>query len=118
MKKASRSRKTHGLKVGDVYQDCAYHPVRCTELDGDDISGISLLDGSSPRSCSIKHCGVRKMKDNEVKKAVAAWEKGGEKELMRLNGWEDKDIKKFHREWRSPHEANRPKLNQAPRCRR
>ena len=99
MKKASRSKKAHDLKVGDVYQDCDYHPVRCAKLDGDDISGISLLDKSG-RNCSVKHCGARKMTKDEVEKAVAAWKKGGEKELMRLNGWKDKDIQKFYRNWR------------------
>ena len=55
-----------GIKLGDIYEDCAYHPVLCLESDDDDIAGISLLDGSEPRSCSIKHCGIRKMKSEEV----------------------------------------------------
>lgn len=46
--------------VGDIYEDCAYHPVLCTEADGDDIAGISLVDGSL-RSCSIIHCGVLRL---------------------------------------------------------
>jgi len=49
------------IKVGDIYEDCSYHPVFCTEIDGDNIAGISLIDGSFPRSCSIKHCGVTKL---------------------------------------------------------
>lgn len=46
------------IKPGEIYEDCAYHPVLCTLVDGDHVEGISLLDGSAPRSCSIKHCGV------------------------------------------------------------
>lgn len=45
--------------VGGIYEDCAYHPCLCTEVDEDerDLTGISLIDGSLPRSCSIDHCG-------------------------------------------------------------
>ena len=54
------------LNVGDVYWDCAYHPVKCTEIDDDDVSGISLLDKSSPRYCSIKNCGVIKLNQEQT----------------------------------------------------
>jgi hypothetical protein len=54
------------IRVGDVYEDCSYHPVLCTESDGDDVAGISLLDFSEPRSCSIEHCGVRVLSTDEV----------------------------------------------------
>jgi hypothetical protein len=43
--------------------------VLCTSRDGDEVGGISLIDGSQPRSCSLTHCGVVKM---EVAQAVAA----------------------------------------------
>lgn len=49
------------LKPGDFYQDCTYQPVLCTSVDGDDINGISLVDGSTPRICSIKDCGIKKL---------------------------------------------------------
>lgn len=54
------------VKVGDIYEDCAYHPVLCTESDGDDVAGISLFDYSRPRSCSIQHCGVRVLTVDEA----------------------------------------------------
>ena len=44
------------IEVGGFYYDCSYHPVLCTENDGEGVCGISLVDGSFPRSCSIKHC--------------------------------------------------------------
>jgi hypothetical protein len=58
-----RAREELDLAVGDIYEDCACHPVLCTAVDyeNDDISGISLVDGSYPRSCSLRHCGVRKL---------------------------------------------------------
>ncbi len=59
------------LKVGDIYLDCGWHPVVATEVTimyGSvfgpydwDLAGVSLLDGSAPRSCSANHCAPRKM---------------------------------------------------------
>jgi hypothetical protein len=45
--------------VGCIYEDCAFHPVFCTNVsyEDDELTGISLIDGSAPRSCSMKHCG-------------------------------------------------------------
>jgi hypothetical protein len=56
------------IKVGDVYEDCAYHPVLCTESDykDDNLSGISLFDGSTPRSCSPTHCAPRLLTPAEI----------------------------------------------------
>lgn len=51
------------LSPGDYYEDCAFHPCVCMRVDSEDdeIQGISLVDGSFPRSCSGRHCGVRKL---------------------------------------------------------
>ena len=53
----------HEIKVGDFYEDCAFHPCLCTvagtDEDKDGVEGISLVDGSSPRCCSATHCGLR-----------------------------------------------------------
>lgn len=54
------------ISVGDIYEDCAYHPVLCTAADGDDLEGISLFDGTRPRRCSICHCGVRKLTADQI----------------------------------------------------
>jgi hypothetical protein len=69
------------FKKGDIYEDCAFHPVVCENISGDDIEGVSLLDGSRPRRCSIKHCGVRKITKNEVAGTIAVWRNGGEQGL-------------------------------------
>ena len=47
------------IHVGDIYEDCAFHPVLCTRVDYevDKLEGISLIDGSAPRSCSLRYCG-------------------------------------------------------------
>jgi hypothetical protein len=49
----------HPFVVGGLYEDCAYHPCLCIEVDEPErgLMGISLIDGSFPRSCSIDHCG-------------------------------------------------------------
>ncbi len=45
------------ISVGGIYEDCSFHPCLCTLIEGDEIAGISLIDGSTPRSCSRAHCG-------------------------------------------------------------
>jgi hypothetical protein len=46
------------ITVGNIYEQCAYHPVLCTfkEEADDEMGGISLIDGQF-RSCSVLHCG-------------------------------------------------------------
>ncbi|MGW3415681.1 hypothetical protein [Streptomyces sp. NPDC000888] len=49
-----------GIRVGDIYEDCSFHPILCTDIDDDGgvvLSGISLIDGTFPRSCDARHCG-------------------------------------------------------------
>ena len=56
------------LSPGDLYEDSAYHPCLCVEVNysDDDIWGISLVDGSHPRACSLEHSGVRKINVHEA----------------------------------------------------
>jgi hypothetical protein len=53
------------FQPGDYYEDCAFHPCLCIRVDrdieDDGLLGVSLVDGSYPRSCSLRHCGVRKL---------------------------------------------------------
>jgi hypothetical protein len=66
------------FKPGDYYEDCSLHPCLCTEVDEHGgISGISLIDGSSPRSCDIVRCGVRKLTLDEV----MLWKRKGPQDL-------------------------------------
>ncbi len=62
------------LHPGDLYMDCNYHPVLCTESDQDDVSGISLLDGSMPRSCSIEHCNVKRLTIHDALNLRKVWD--------------------------------------------
>jgi hypothetical protein len=67
--------KPERIEVGDIYEDCAYHPVLCTSADyeGDEIAGISLIDGSWPRSCSPTHCGPVRLTIEEAVAIKANW---------------------------------------------
>ena len=65
--------KRKKFAVGKFYEDCAYHPVLCTEISEDDLSGISLIDGSSPRSCSLKHCAPRPLTFEEAIEIKENW---------------------------------------------
>jgi len=51
------------LAPGDIYENCFFHPAMCVEVnyDEDSISGVSMIDGSYPRNCSLRFCGVRKL---------------------------------------------------------
>lgn len=62
------------LRSGDIYEDCAYHPVLATYVsyENDEIAGISLVDGSVPRSCSLRYCGVRRLTVREAVELRAA----------------------------------------------
>jgi hypothetical protein len=59
------------ISPGDIYEDCAFHPVLCTSTDDDAVSGISLIDATSPRVCSLSHCGVIKLAIADVLEARA-----------------------------------------------
>jgi hypothetical protein len=61
------------IRPGDIYEDCAFHPVLCTHNDGEVVMGISLIDASSPRTCDLKHCGVIKLSINDVIAARTDW---------------------------------------------
>jgi hypothetical protein len=93
--------KPGDVKVGDIYEDCAYHPVVCEEVEdeGENVSGVSLLDGSRPRSCSLQHCGVRLLTKEEADKSIEAWKKGGRKALMMLHGWSEENADAFIKQW-------------------
>jgi hypothetical protein len=67
-KKMLRTARALPLKPGDIYEDCAFHPVLCLGVNykTDELWGISLIDGSYPRGCSLVHCGVRKLTPKEA----------------------------------------------------
>jgi hypothetical protein len=56
------------LHPGDLYEDCSYHPVLCLGVNykTDELWGVSLIDGSYPRCCSLVHCGVRKLSPKQA----------------------------------------------------
>ncbi|SEU33587.1 hypothetical protein [Nonomuraea wenchangensis] len=61
------------ISPGDIYEDCSFHPVLCTFNDGDQIEGISLIDASMPRACSLAFCGVIKLSIDDVVAARTDW---------------------------------------------
>lgn len=66
--------KVKAIKVGDIYIDCSYHPVLCTLSEGDDIEGISLIDGSAPRCCSRSHCSPQKINISQALQMKNNWQ--------------------------------------------
>ena len=87
--------QTLRLRVGDIYEDCFFHPVLCLGVDyqEDQIWGVSLIDGSQPRTCSLLQCGVRKLALEE------AWR-------IKMRGPSDPNVAariSNHRRWWSDH---------------
>ncbi len=54
------------ISPGDIYEDSAYHPCLCVGIEGNEIWGISLIDGSYPRSDEVGLSGVRKLTVGEA----------------------------------------------------
>jgi len=89
------------IKVGDAFLDCCYRPVRCTAIDEEDgeLYGVSMLNGTEC-SCSLVYCVTQKISEEDAIATVAAFEKDGERGLMRLRGWTEESIDNFMKEWR------------------
>jgi hypothetical protein len=62
-KKLIKAHKKLSIKPGDIFESCSYHPVLCIGVDykNDNIWGVSLINGQYPMSCSLLHCGVKKL---------------------------------------------------------
>lgn len=55
------------IEKGTIYEDCSFHPVLCVEVHTDEsVSGISLIDGSYPRTCSLTSCGIVALSIDDV----------------------------------------------------
>lgn len=91
------------IKKGDFYIDCAYHPVLCFESDpkNDNLCGMSLVDGSTPRSCSFRHCAPEKITKQRAEELADIWKERGERAVMIYMGWSEKDADEFIKNWRS-----------------
>ena len=66
--------KLKKFKVGEYFEGCNFHPILVTENSGDNVVGISLINGSHT-SCSVRHCGCRKISVNEAIKIALNWDK-------------------------------------------
>ncbi|MGW1530903.1 hypothetical protein [Streptomyces aureus] len=69
MRRTTDPGNPNNIQVGDIYEDCSFHPVLCTAVDevaGVVLSGISLIDGTYPRSCDALHCGPVRIRIEDV----------------------------------------------------
>lgn len=78
------------LKPGDLYEDCTYHPCKCTSINLEPvipyIKGISLITGiEQPHEASLNHCGVIPLTQEQVDRKLEAYKKGGIEELIRVS---------------------------------
>jgi hypothetical protein len=71
---------SESIAPGDLYEDVFYHPCLCVGVDEetDGIWGVSLVDGSYPRSTSLRYSAPRKLSVDE------AWEL--KRKLQKITG--------------------------------
>ncbi len=74
------------ITVGEIYEDTFYHPCLCIGNDDETVWGISLVDGSYPRSEDLGRSGLRKLSPEE------AWR-------WRTNGPTDVELEAKYRWW-------------------
>jgi hypothetical protein len=90
-KNCQKMNRLFNIKVGDIYEDCAFHPVLCTFVTSDgSVGGISLVDGSYPRCCSLFSCGVQKLTVAEAEKICKEGPSSDKKKHMEYcesQGW-------------------------------
>lgn len=58
---------------GEIYEDSAYHPCLCVGVESDYVWGISLIDGSQPRTTDRFLEGIRKLTINEAWEIKYSW---------------------------------------------
>jgi hypothetical protein len=49
------------VKPGEIYEDPFFHPCLCLGVNNGAVWGISLIDGSYPRTTDLGVSGVRKL---------------------------------------------------------
>jgi hypothetical protein len=54
------------IDIGEIYEDVFYHPCICIGCDEFQVWGISLVDGSYPRSVDVKVSAIRKLTPEEA----------------------------------------------------
>lgn len=94
--------KRKRIRVGDIFESCDYHPLRCTYVNyyADDIRGVSLISGKEG-CCSIWHCGVYRLTNERAQQLIDAYNAEGEVGLMVASGWTLADANQFMKDWPS-----------------
>lgn len=96
--------KTRKIKIGSIVETCRFHPeiVERFTYDWFGREGIetkSILDDSQ-YSCSLLHCGVFTLRNDEAEEYVLAWKQNGERGLMKHVGYDNAWIDEFIEKWR------------------
>jgi hypothetical protein len=98
-----RTARTLKLRPGDIYEDCSYHPVLCLGADykTDEVWGVSLIDGTYPRSCSLRFCGVRKLTPKQAWeiKACGPLDLEVREQFPTASRWWTRDSQREHATW-------------------
>ena len=60
------------IHIGDTFENCAFKPCVCVEIDDDVVGYRSLIPGESQNTgyCSITHCALRLLSKEEVQQWI------------------------------------------------
>ena len=60
------------IHIGDTFENCAFKPCICVEIDGDNVGYRSLIHGESQNIgyCSIRHCALRLLSKEEAQQWI------------------------------------------------
>lgn len=61
------------IERGDFFEDGFYHPCVCFGLEDGFAWGVSLIDGSYPRSTDLHMGGIRKISMQEAWEMKMKW---------------------------------------------
>lgn len=93
-------RSVRQFPPGTYIEDCAYHPCIILTNDWGDLDCWDIVRGNWT-SCSLFHCGIKKLTYDEVKEHIDLHRTGGEKALaMKYGEWTEKDYEEFEKNWR------------------
>jgi hypothetical protein len=104
------------FKLGDIYLDCSWTPCVVTEAEtyglswagpwDQDLSGISLLDGSYGHGCSAFHCAPERL-EYPVAEHIVSLMLGTDQDLVSVLERREAGIKNIERIYRQSPELQR-----------
>ncbi len=85
---------------GTLVEDCNFHPCVVIKNYGEGTIDVISLASYKPNSCSLFHCGIVKLTQEELNERIKIYNDKGDKGLAMLCGWTEESYEAFEKEWR------------------